>query len=272
MLSAVLFMAVLGACVGVVLLIAARHFRVDENPLIETVDELLPGANCGACGKAGCRAFAEALVERQTLHPCPVGGTETAKKIGAVLGVEVADSEPHVARLLCQGTDDKATNLARYHGILSCTAASLLFPGTKTCPYGCLGLGSCVEVCPFDAMHIEHGIVRIDEKKCTGCGKCIAVCPKGILELLPRSATIYVACKNVAAGGTARKACAVACIGCKRCEKACADDAIHVDSFLARIDQDKCTHCGRCAEECPMQTIVDLCHARQPEAVETTAA
>jgi electron transport complex protein RnfB len=238
------------------LFIASRKFYVYEDPRIAEVTEMLPGANCGGCGFAGCSAYAEFAVINNSLDkPCPVADDETMSQIGALLGLAADTGEKKVASLKCKGTSDNCKLVMDYRGIEDCWAAMLVGDSTKACSFSCLGLGSCVRACAFDAMRIENGIVVIDDEKCTGCGMCISSCPKGILHMRPKNKTTTVTCFNTDRGADARKACSVACIGCTKCEKVCEDDAIHVTDFLAVIDYDKCTMCGKCIEVCPTNSI-----------------
>jgi Na+-translocating ferredoxin:NAD+ oxidoreductase subunit B len=238
------------------LYVASKKFYVYEDPRIAEVTDLLPGANCGGCGFAGCANYAEYAVTNNTLSkPCPVADNETMSQIGALLGLAAETTEKKVASLMCKGTIHNSKPVMEYTGIEDCWAAMLVTDTSKACSFACLGLGSCVRACSFDAMRIEDGIVVIDDEKCTGCGMCISTCPKNILHMRPKSKTTTVTCFNTDRGADARKACSVACIGCMKCEKVCEDDAIHVNNFLAKIDYDKCTLCGKCVEACPTDSI-----------------
>ncbi|MBN2426272.1 MAG: RnfABCDGE type electron transport complex subunit B [Calditrichaceae bacterium] len=239
------------------LLVASKKFYVFEDPRIAEVNEMLPGANCGGCGFAGCLAFAEHLVKNEDTDAiCPVASGEEMQKILAFLGREAAVGEKMVASLMCNGTHDNCKSQMDYAGIEDCWAATLVTDSTKACSFACIGLGSCVKACNFDAMHIENGIVVIDDEKCTGCGLCVPACPKNLLHMRPYKKYITVACYNTDRGADARKACTVACIGCLKCEKACNYDAIHVNNFLAKIDYQKCTNCGDCVTVCPTNSII----------------
>ncbi len=238
------------------LFVASKKFYVYEDPRINQVEALLPGANCGGCGFAGCRALAEHMVNQQTVEPpCPVAEAAIMQQVAEILGLEAPVQEKQVATLLCKGTHENSPLAADYRGIQDCWAAMVVSDTLKDCAFACLGLGSCVQVCNFNAMHIENGIVVVDETKCTGCGICLTHCPKNLLILRPVSAQTVVTCSNTDRGPEARKACKVACIGCMKCQKVCEQQAIFVEQFLAKIDYEKCTNCGECVEACPTGAI-----------------
>ncbi len=253
--AAVITMAVLGIFFGGVLALSAKYLKVEEDPRVEKIAEILPQANCGACGYPGCSGFAKAVVSGEApVTGCLPGGKEVAKKIAEILGVEAGAIEEKVAFVFCSG-GDRAKDKNRYAGIESCTAAKAL-GGTKACYFACYGLGDCVEACPFDAIHIVDGRAVVDFEKCTGCGACVKACPQGIIELIPRSkAVVFVACSSCDSGAIARKYCANPCIGCKMCERVCPTGAIKVEGNLARIDYEKCIGCGACAAVCPTKVI-----------------
>lgn len=258
MLPAVLTTGLVGLTASVVLVVVSRLFAVHEDPLVGQVSELLPGANCGGCGYAGCRAFAEALVKtRDPKMSCPVCAAPAMEAIGELLGITLNAAAPTVAHLRCNGTRTHATQLAQYLGLQDCHAEVLLYQGHKTCSHGCLGLGSCVRACPFEAIHYTHGgIIEVDEPACTGCSTCVAACPKDLLVMVPRGERVAVACANAEKAGTTRKDCSVGCIGCRKCAKACPEDAIHIDNSLARVDQERCTRCQACVGVCPVGCIL----------------
>jgi electron transport complex protein RnfB len=252
----ILVLSVLGILFGAGLAYASKKFAVKVDERIAAVRDVLPGANCGACGLTGCDGFAEALVEGKVLpNGCPVGGAETASSLGKILGVEVDISELKAARVHCNGRDSVSKYKFEYYGIEDCTAAAQLFAGKKHCTHGCLGLGSCVKACPFDSITIINGIARIIEDRCMSCGKCVAACPKQLIELVPRSKEYSVMCKSKDKGPLTKKNCEVGCIGCTKCVKACQHDAIHMDGFMAKIDYNKCTNCGECMKGCPTMAI-----------------
>lgn len=264
-LLAIIAMTALGILAALVLYWASKRFHVEEDPRIEEVLELLPAANCGGCGYPGCAGFAAATVSADKLDGlyCPVGGDRVMNAVAEALGKAVVSTDAKVAVLRCEGSCTNRPRTTVYDGSPSCLIASNLYSGTTACSYGCLGLGDCVKVCAFDAMHINDttGLVEIDETKCTACGKCVDSCPKHLLELRkrgPKSRRIYVACRNNDKGAVAGKACAVACIACKKCQKACAFDAITIENNRAYIDDQKCRLCRKCVAVCPNNTIVEL--------------
>ena len=261
MIPAVISLGGIGLLFAIGLGVASKIFYVEVDPKIEEVIEALPGANCGACGYAGCKGYAEAVGKDSDIpaNLCTAGGEEIAHEVGRITGKEVSVKERRYALIRCRGTRDKAEDAYTYDGILDCKAATLIFGGNKACSYGCLGLGSCVRTCPFGAIKMgENGIPEIDAAKCTGCGVCVGTCPKGVIELVPDGAEVFVLCSSKDKGAVVKRACQVGCIGCKLCEKACEDDAICVEDNLAGISYDKCTACGKCVEKCPTDTIIKL--------------
>ena len=259
-LYAVLVLGVLGAVFGAVLAFAAKKFAVEVDERQEKIVEVLPGANCGGCGYAGCSGYAAAVVnDGAPVNRCAAGGSAVAAKVAEIMGVEAGETERRVAMVRCSGFTGKAQKKFDYSGIPDCVAAMRLGGGAgpNECPHGCIGLGTCVKACPFDAIHVENGVARVDHEKCVGCMTCAAACPKGLIIAVPYDADITVACNSVQKGAVLRKYCDIGCIGCKMCEKVCENDAIHVVDNLARIDYTKCISCGKCAEKCPRGLIVD---------------
>jgi Na+-translocating ferredoxin:NAD+ oxidoreductase RNF subunit RnfB len=261
----IITLSILGVLAAVILYFVAQKFKVFEDPRIDQVEELLPGANCGGCGFPGCRGFAEGLVKADDISDmnCPVSDSESMQKIAALLGHEMADKEPQVAVLRCNGTCDNRPKVNNYDGAKSCTIASSLYAGETGCAYGCLGLGECVDACGFDAMYMDEktGLPVIIEENCVACGACVKACPNNIIELRnqgKKSRRIYVSCVNQDKGGVAKKACSVACIGCMKCVKVCPFDAITVENNVAYIDYEKCKLCRKCVAECPTGAITAL--------------
>ena len=265
MVVTVLVVSGLGALLALLLYLVANKFKVEEDPRIDEVERMLPGANCGGCGFAGCRGMSEALVKREDISSlyCPVGGAECMKSVATYLGKAAAEREPMVAVVRCAGSCDNRPKTNVFDGAPSCLIASSLYAGDTGCSFGCLGLGDCAAKCEFGALHINPttGLPEVDEDKCTACGACVKACPKMIIELrkkAPKGRKIYVSCVNKAKGAVARKACKVACIGCGKCSKVCAHDAISVENNLAYIDYAKCKMCRKCVTECPTGAIVEF--------------
>jgi len=260
-------MAGLGLLAGLGLSLAARFFAVEVDPRQEKILDVLPGANCGGCGYAGCNDFA-AAVARGDAAPdgCPVGGAETAAAVAEIMGLVIEEKERQVALVLCQGTRENAPTKFQYNGMASCASAALLAGGDKLCRYGCLGLADCQDACAFQAIEITAGgIARVIPERCTACGKCVEACPKDLIKLVPESAPIHVLCSSRDKGPVARKACKVACIGCKKCEKFVGDDSMKVEDWLARVDYDNPPRDPAVAGECPTHAIVELhMDAKQP--------
>ncbi len=259
-----LLLASIGVVAAVILYFVSKIFYVYENPLIAEIDEILPAANCGGCGSPGCKAFAEKLVNTDDITSlfCPVGGNEVMKQVAGILGKEVAEKDPTVAVLLCQGTCEVRPKTTVYQGPHSCAISSLVYGGETDCQYGCLGDGDCVDVCDFDAMYMneETGLPVIITDKCTSCGACVKACPRDIIEMRPRNKRdlkIFVGCLNEDKAGIAKKACNVACIGCSKCEDVCPKDAIVMTDTLAYIDPALCTLCRKCVEVCPTHSIIE---------------
>ena len=260
----VIMLSVLGVFLAAVLYFVAQKFKVYEDPRIDQVAEALPGANCGGCGFAGCRAFAEGCVKADSLEGlfCPVGGNATMHTIAEVLGRAAVEKEPMISVLRCGGSCDKRQEINRYDGIATCAVAAALYDGNTACSYGCLMLGDCVRACSFCGLTLDPqtGLPVADESICTACGSCVRACPKSLLELRnrgPKGRRVYVNCSNKDKGAIARKACEVACIGCNKCVKACAFEAIKIVDNLAYIDFTKCKLCRKCVSECPTGAIVE---------------
>lgn len=249
----------LGLLFGVLLSLASRFFAVVTDPRVDEVLHALPGANCGACGFPGCEGLANAMVAgNAAANACPIGGQETADRVASILGTAAGDVAKEVAVVLCQGDCDKAKDKYKYEGIQDCRISNKIANGHKECEFGCLGCGTCYDVCPFDAIEMINGVAVIDRDKCTACMKCIEICPKNIIELMPYENRTVVKCISEDPGKKVRGYCEVGCIGCKICVKQCPEDAFTFENFLAKIDYEKCTNCMICVEKCPTNAIPDV--------------
>ena len=255
-------LSVLGLLLALMLFFIAKKFRVEEDPRIDEVEKVMPGANCGGCGFAGCRAFADSAVKAPGLDNlfCPVGGNEVMAKVAAILGFEARQQAPMVAVLRCNGTCEARPRINEYDGAQSCRVKAGLYSGDTGCRWGCLGCGDCVDACQFGALSMDPvtGLPVVDESKCTACGACVKACPKTLLELRkkgPRGMREFVSCRNTDKGPAVKKACANACIGCGICAKTCQHGAIVMENNLAYIDFDKCKLCRECEAMCPTGAI-----------------
>ena len=260
----IISLCAIGIASAVILYFVAQKFKVEEDPRIDTVESILPGANCGGCGKPGCRGFAEATVKATSLDGlfCPVGGAETMTKVAAALGMEVTVQTPQIAVVRCNGTCDHRQRTSQYDGYKSCAIEHSLYRGETDCTFGCLGCGDCVTACPFDAIHMdENGLPVVSEEKCVACGACVKACPRNIIELRNKGVKgrrVFVCCVNKDKGNIARKACTAACIGCGKCVKECPFEAITLENNLAYIDFRKCRLCRKCVSVCPTHAIHEI--------------
>jgi Na+-translocating ferredoxin:NAD+ oxidoreductase RNF subunit RnfB len=261
----IISLSVLALISAVILYFVARKFKIFEDPNIDIIQALLPAANCGGCGYAGCRNFAEALVSADTLDNlnCPVGGAEVMKAAATILGKTPPVTDPLVAVLLCNGTPEYRSRTSFYDGAPDCRIVHNLYIGESDCAYGCLGNGDCVRACKFDAIYMDHitGLPVIIDSKCVACGACIKACPRKLIELRRRAKKdrkIYVACSNCDKGGTARKACKVACIACSKCVQVCEAGAVRIENYLAYINPGQCTFCRKCVAACPTGSILEF--------------
>lgn len=256
--TAAVVVGVVGIFVGLFLGVAGIRFKVEVDEKEEAVLSVLPGNNCGGCGYAGCSGLAAAIAKGEApVNACPVGGEPVGQKIAEIMGVEAESTQKKVAYVHCQGDCERASMDYEYYGAEDCRMMSFVpNGGPKTCNSGCLGFGTCAEVCPFDAIHVVNGVAVVDKEKCKACGKCVEICPKHLISMIPYNAKQVVACSSKDKGPVTMKACQVGCIGCGICVRTCPQGAVTVTDFHAVIDQEKCTGCGACAEKCPKKAIV----------------
>ena len=254
---------------GICLAVFSHFFALEENPLKKQIRECLPGINCGACGYKGCDDYTEALVNGNVSPSLCIPGAQTvADQIGAILGVKAEPFKDTVAFVACNGHCDAVTPKALYEGVNTCKAAGMVYGGANACRFGCLGFGDCAAVCPADAICVADGVARVNTVRCLGCGLCATTCPKQIIHMLAQETATVVMCSSQDKGAEARKACKNACIGCKKCEKACPHGAIAVKNNLAVIDYSKCTNCGTCVGECPTGCLKTVFFPDLPQGVE----
>ncbi len=259
MLTAILCLGGIGLIASATLGLASKKFAVEVDPREAAILESLPGANCGACGEPGCSGYAKGVAEgRLAPNLCTPGGAGTVAAIAEILGVEAVTAEPKVAVVKCQGDNSKAASKYKYLGMYDCNAAQKLADGPKTCPSGCLGLGSCAKACPFGAIEMtELGLAVIDREKCTGCEKCVAVCPRQVISMTPKAVTTHVLCNSHDKGAAVRKYCEVGCIGCNICKKT-VPEAYAIENFLASVIYESATGAEAAIEKCPMKCIRDF--------------
>jgi electron transport complex protein RnfB len=257
-------MVSVGMIFGLILAIANKKFSIEVNPLIHLVEEALPKGQCGACGYAGCIAYAEAVVLNSDVPPnlCIPGKAVVAKTVAELTGKAAAEVEPRIAHVRCTGSHDKAVKGFEYSGIQDCTAANYIQGGPKGCKYGCMGFGTCVKACHFDALEMdENGLPVVNKKLCTGCGACETACPKKVISMVSVNAPVIVDCNSKDKGAVARKLCTSACIGCGICVKNCMYAAIKVEDNLAVVDtkicEEQCSE-ATCLAKCPTAAIRNL--------------
>ncbi len=260
-LTAVIPVVIIGIICGAVLVIASKLMAVKEDERFPAVRECLPGANCGACGFAGCDGYAKALCENSDTpaNLCVPGADGVAKQLSEILGVAFEDVVEQVAVVHCAGNCHKTQDKVDYQGIQSCAAAKLMYGGKGSCTYGCLGLGDCMNACPQNAIEIKDGVAHVNTKECIGCGICTRTCPNHLISLVPDVEKVVVTCSNCDKGAVTRKVCSNGCIGCKKCERVCPSGAIKVVDNVAVIDYKKCNDCkdfGVCAKNCTTGCIM----------------
>ena len=263
---AVLVLGVIAVVFGLILSVAAKAFEVKVDERLPKIQACLAGANCGGCGYPGCAGCAEAILAgKAPVTACAPAGAEGAAKIAEIMGMEAPSGEKQVAHVLCNGGEASVKNF-EYVGLHDCVAATKVAGGPTACSFGCMGFGTCVAACQFDAIHInEQGVAEVDKEKCTNCGACMKACPRGLITSVPASKKVHVACANQDKGKAAMSVCGNSCIGCGLCEKECKKDAIHVVNGVAVIDYDKCVGCKLCTKVCPRDAILPKATAEEKE-------
>lgn len=267
-LIAIALLGGLSLAFGLILAFASKVFYVKTNPQLDELNECLPCANCGGCGYAGCSGYAEAVLKGEaSLDKCALGGNEAAQAMAAIVGAEAVDVKRKVALVRCSGEHsyDEEGNLVSgskvkgtYEGIRDCNVAAKVGGyGPLSCEYGCLGFGTCVKACKYDAISVKNGVAVVDEDLCVGCMACAKVCPQELIIPVDPGRNVVIACHSIAKGMVTSKVCSVGCIGCGLCKKNCPNDAITVTNNLAVIDYTKCNNCGKCATVCPKKLIRD---------------
>ena len=258
----------LGLVFGLVLAAASKVFYVETDPRLDQLNACLPGANCGGCGYAGCGGYAEAVLNGEApIGKCASGGNECAQNMAAIMGVKAEEVTRKVALVRCSGEKryDKSGNLvagaklkAEYEGFQDCVSASRIGGnGPLSCKFGCLGFGTCVKACKYDAISVVNGVAKVNEDRCVGCMACASVCPRNLIVPVEPKRNVVIACASLAKGAVTTRGCTVGCIGCGLCKKICPRDAITIEKNLAVIDYSKCDNCGLCATVCPKKLIRD---------------
>lgn len=253
----ILIVGSVGLIASVILVVAAKVMAMPADELFDAIRAELPGANCGACGYAGCDDYAKAVAHSGAATTlCIPGGADTASAVSAAMGVEAGAVESKYAVVHCSGNCDVTQPVMDYQGVQTCKASKMFYNGKGSCAYGCLGMGDCMTVCQYGAISMVKGIAVVDKSLCVGCGMCAKTCPNHLISIIPATSTIFVGCSSKDKGAATMKVCKSGCIGCKKCEKTCENGAITVTDNIASIDPAKCTNCGKCMEACPKKIIV----------------
>jgi len=256
-LIAVAVLCVIGGVCALLLVLASKYMSVPVDEKFPAIRECLPGANCGACGYAGCDGYASALAlgEEKKTNKCIAGGQEVARQIAETMGVSFEAVAELNAFVHCSGTCLNTQKKAEFQGARTCAAAKLLFGSDGACHYGCIGYGDCAVACPEHGINIVNGVPHFNDVRCMGCGSCVNACPQGLIHIHPKEIHVFAACSSRDKGPAVKNVCTKGCIGCGLCSKKCPVGAISMDNNLPVIDDAKCTGCGTCASVCPMKCI-----------------
>ena len=249
--------ALVGLIAAILLAVAAKYMSVPVDEKFPSIRKCLPGANCGACGYAGCDGYAGALADgtEEKTNKCIPGGKTTADELSRLFGKEAEPITERVAFVRCSGSNEATGKKAEKLGYKTCKAAGLSFGGDGLCRFGCLRYGDCADACPSDAIRIINGVAKINQNVCTGCGVCVNTCPRKLIMLIEKKELPKVACMNEDKGAVTRKICTAGCIGCGLCMRNCPAEAIQVKNALASIDETKCIGCNTCKSVCPSNCI-----------------
>ncbi|MBE0501978.1 MAG: RnfABCDGE type electron transport complex subunit B [Desulfuromonadales bacterium] len=256
MLASIVTLGLIGLLAACALGFAAKKFHVEIDPREQALLDILPGANCGACGYPGCAGYAKGVVASGSIADiCPPGGQTVMQKVAKIMDLAPVTANPQISVVICQGDNKKAVQKYNYLGLTDCRAAQKLADGPKTCPAGCLGLGTCAMICPFGAIEMTpDSLAVIDRKKCTGCGKCVKACPRFVIKLTPLDATTHVLCNSHDKGALVRKYCQVGCIACQICKKT-APGAYEIENMLASVVYDQHREADQAVDKCPTHCI-----------------
>lgn len=240
-LNGIIFFLIFGILCGLALAIAAKKFAVKVDPKIEAVRACLPGANCGACGYAGCESYAEATVNDPNCPPnkCAPGKQAVAEKVAEITGKAAGSAAPVISVLRCSRNEGQVNKKYSYVGYDTCQGAAIAFGGPYECTYACIGYGDCEAACPFHAIHMKDNMPVIDPEACTGCGVCVRNCPKQVLQIIPKDAPVYVPCSSKDSGKAVTSVCKAGCIHCAACTRK-AKDVINMVNDRIEIDYEKC--------------------------------
>lgn len=260
--TAFLSIGLIGAILGAVLAYASKVFHVEVDPKVEKIADILPQANCAACGYTGCSKYAEEIVTNGVaINLCTPGGQSVIDEIATIMGVEATAGKAMVAYCACNGTKENAKDRFEYYGPKSCSSAAFLSGGQKTCDYGCLGFGECVEACTFGAMYMDEktGLPVVIDEKCVGCGACVRACPKDVMKMMPKNSKVYIACNSKAKGKEVMDACKVGCIGCKICTtpKVTPSGALKMEGDLPVINYEIEEDFVNAKFKCPKSCFID---------------